>query len=343
MLVLLLNKLVAGEHLSQRESAELLDALISAEASDAQVAGALVALAAKGETAEELAGFAEIMRRRATRVTTKHETFVDTCGTGGSAFKTFNVSTAAAFVVASAGLPVAKHGNVGVSSKAGSADVLRALGIIVEAEAVAVGLALDDIGIGFMFAPLHHHATRRVAQVRRELGVRTIFNLLGPLTNPANAPFQLIGVSHPTAAERVALALSRLGTRRAWVVRGRDGLDEITLSDSTVVFEATEDGVRQIEIGPEDFGLAKASIDHLRGGSAADNAAIVRAVLTGERTDAARDLVVANAAAALHIAGNAHSLKDGVKLALEVITSGAAWSKVEQLREFKPASASVER
>ncbi len=343
MLAALLNKLVAGEDLTQGEAARLLEALVSDEASDVGIAAALIALATKGETADELAGFAETMRKRAARVTTTHEAFIDTCGTGGSLSKTFNVSTASAFVVAGAGLPVAKHGNVGVTSKAGSADVLRALGIIVELDAGAVGLALDTIGIGFMFAPLHHRATRRVAEVRRELGVRTIFNLLGPLTNPANAPYQLIGVANPTAAERVAHALSRLGTRRAWVVRGLDGLDEITTGDSTVVFEASVDGVRRFEIGPEDFGLRRTPIDHLRGGNAEDNAVIIREVLTGERSDAARDLVAVNAGAALFIASQAATLQDGVKLALEVINAGAAWRKVEQLRDFKPANVSSEQ
>ncbi len=334
MIVPLLNKLVAGRHLPQAEAAALLSALMSDETSDVQIAGALVALAAKGETEEELAGFAETMRTRADRVTTRHTKFIDTCGTGGSSVKTFNVSTAAAFVVAAAGLPVAKHGNVGVTSKSGSADVLRALGIRIAVDAATVGASLDRIGIGFMFAPLHHRAMGRVAQVRRELGVRTIFNLLGPLTNPASAPYQLIGVSHPTAGERVALALARLGTRRAWVVRGEDGLDEITLADRTVVFESGPDGLRRFEIGPEDFGFARTPINHLSGGSAEENAVVIREILTGQRNDAARDIVLANAAAALHLAGETATLGGGVARALQAIESGAAWERVEELRYF---------
>lgn len=334
MIAPLINKVVKGENLTQAEAGELLTTLMSEETTDAEIAAALVALSAKGETAEELAGFAEAMRARVDKVSTKHQKFIDTCGTGGSAAKTFNISTAAAFVVAAAGLPVAKHGNVGVTSKAGSADVLRALGITVEVGAATVGNTLDTIGIGFMFAPLHHRATRRVAQVRRELGVRTIFNLLGPLTNPASAPYQLIGVSQDSASERVALALSRIGVARAWVVRGTDGLDEITLSGPTIVFESTPNGVRRFELTPEDFGLATTEITQLRGESAEENAALIRDVLNGNRTDAARDLVAVNAAAALHLAGEVSTLKEAVARALEVIETGAAWRKLEEFRDL---------
>lgn len=334
MIEALLKKLIAHEDLTQTEAAGMLAAMMSDEMSDAQIAGALVALAAKGETEEELAGFAETMRGKADRVLTRHTRFVDTCGTGGSTAKTFNVSTAAAFVVAAAGLPVAKHGNVGVTSKSGSADVLRALGIKVEVDSKSVESSLDTIGIGFMFAPLHHPATRRVAQVRRELRVRTIFNLLGPLTNPAGAPFQLVGISHPTAGEKVAHALFRLGSRRAWIVRGEDGLDEITLAGMTEVFEATGTGVRRFEIGPEDFGLERAKLDELRSDTAEKNAALICQVLRGERNGAARDLVLANAAAALHIAGQDLSLVDCTKMATEAIESGAAWKKLDEFRQF---------
>jgi anthranilate phosphoribosyltransferase len=283
MLPGLLKKLVAREDLTRAEAASLLEFLISAEATDAQIAAALTALAAKGETEDELAGFAETMRSCCARITTKHAVYVDTCGTGGSGAKTFNVSTAAAFVVAAAGLPVAKHGNVGVTTKAGSADVLRALDVKVDLTAERVAGCFDEIGMCFMFAPLHHAATKRVAMVRRELGVRTIFNLLGPLTNPAGAPHQVVGVSDERGLEKVARALAALGTRRAWVVRGADGLDEISLSGATVIYEAGADGVRQFEVTPEDFGLSRSPLDALRGGSAEENAAIIQAVLSGER------------------------------------------------------------
>jgi len=337
MITSLLNRLIAREDLTQTEAAALLAEMMSDTTSDAEIAATLIALSAKGETEEELAGFAETMRERAARVKTRHERFVDTCGTGGSAAKTFNISTASAFVVAAAGVPVAKHGNVGVTTRAGSADVLRALGLKIELTPKRVAESLDSIGIGFMFAPLHHASTKRVAQVRRELGVRTIFNLLGPLTNPAGAPFQIVGASHPTAGERLARALARLGARRAWVVRGEDGLDEITLAGRTIVYEASSDGVRKFEIAPEDFGLRRATLDGLRNGSADENARVIRAVLAGERRDAARDLVLANAAAALYITGASMSLPGAVELASQAINEGKALAKLEALRDFSLA------
>jgi anthranilate phosphoribosyltransferase len=332
MLPSLLRKLIAREDLTRAEAASLLGLLISAEATDAQIAAALVALAAKGETEDELAGFAETMRSCCARITTKHAVYVDTCGTGGSGAKTFNVSTAAAFVVAAAGLPVAKHGNVGVTTKAGSADVLRALGVKVDLTAERVAECFDEIGMCFMFAPLHHAATKRVAMVRRELGVRTIFNLLGPLTNPAGAPHQVVGVSEEKGQEKVARALAALGTERAWVVRGADGLDEITLAGATVVYEATGGGVRRFEVAPEDFGLSRSSLDDLRGGSAEENAAIIRAVLSGGRRDAALDLVLMNAAAALHVAGRGETLRASADAARAAVEAGGALAKLDALR-----------
>ncbi|MDX2043207.1 MAG: anthranilate phosphoribosyltransferase [Acidobacteriota bacterium] len=325
----ILNKLISRQSLSQAEAAALLDAMLSENTTDAQIAAALIALASKGETEEELAGFAETMRARSARISSRHAVFVDTCGTGGSTAKTFNVSTAAAFVVAAAGLPVAKHGNVGVTSKSGSADVLRALGVKVDLSPERVAEIFDEIGVCFMFAPLHHAATKRVAMIRRELGVRTIFNLLGPLTNPAGAPFQVIGVSSEPGCEKVAKALARLGTKRAWVVRGTDGLDEITLAGKTVIHEATAEGVRHFEILPEEFGLRETSLDSLRGGSAQENAATIRAVLSGEQTDSARDLVLINAAASLFVAGKAESLPAAAERAGQVLASGAALAKLE--------------
>lgn len=330
-----LKHLLARISLTQAEAASLLDFMISDEATDAQIAALLIALAAKGETADELAGFAQTMRERSAKITsTKHTTFIDTCGTGGSAVKTFNVSTAAAFVVSAAGLPVAKHGNVGVTSQAGSADVLRALGVKLDLSSVRVCECFDEIGLCFMFAPLHHAATKRVAMIRRELGVRTIFNLLGPLTNPAGAPFQIIGVSDLNACERVAQAASRLGTTRAWIVRGHDGLDEITLADKTTVYEATANGVRQFELAPEEFGLKRSSLEALRGGSAEENATTIRAIVRNERTDAALDLVLLNAAAALYLAGISASLQDAVRLARQTIAEGKALAKLAEFQRF---------
>ncbi|HYY42271.1 MAG TPA: anthranilate phosphoribosyltransferase, partial [Pyrinomonadaceae bacterium] len=234
----LLLRLMRGEHLARNEATALLDALLDGAATDAQIAAALVALAVKGETVEELAGMAAAMRARAVRLNARHERFIDTAGTGSSTAKTFNVSTAAAFVVAGAGLPVAKHGSRAATSRSGSADVLAALGVRVDAAPEVAEKCLNEIGICFMFAPLYHGATARVAGVRRELGVHTTFNLLGPLTNPAGAPRQLIGVWHAALVEPLARTLAALGTERAWVVHGADGLDEVTVSGKTLVGEA---------------------------------------------------------------------------------------------------------
>jgi len=334
MLPELLNKLIARQDLAQPEAAALLEVILAEDATDSRIAAALIAMASKGETEEELAGFAQTMRARCSRITPKHSLYVDTCGTGGSVAKTFNVSTAAAFVVAAAGVPVAKHGNVGVTTKAGSADALGALGVKIDLPPERVNEIFDQIGICFMFAPLHHAATKRVAMVRRELGVRTIFNLLGPLTNPAGAPFQIAGVSSQAACEKVARALARLGTSRAWVVRGEDGLDEITLAGKTVVHSASPEGVDRFEVAPENFGLRRASIEHLRGGSAEENAAIIRDVLEGRRKDEARDLVLINAAASLFITGAANSLNIAVEMAAHSIETGGALAKLHALQQI---------
>ena len=330
-----LNDLIGRRDLDQEQAVELFEQLLDAETSDSMIAAILVALAAKGETEAELAGFAAAMRARCTPIVTRHQSFIDTCGTGGSPAKTFNISTAAAFVVAAAGVPVAKHGNVGVTSRAGSADVLRALGVRVDLPAERVAEIFDQLGVCFMMAPLHHQATKKVGGVRRELGIRTIFNLLGPLTNPAGAPFQLLGVSNGPAHEKVARALHRLGVRRAWVVRGDDGLDEISLATTTTVFEvssASSEGPRRFVFDPEAYGIERRPMDRLRGGSAEENAGIVRAILTGERRDEALDLVLINAAAALLIAGAATDFSRALELARQSVTDGGAWARLEALR-----------
>jgi anthranilate phosphoribosyltransferase len=329
----LLLRLMRGENLSRAEAASLLDALLDESATDAQIAGALVALALKGATVEELTGMAEAMRARAVRISARHACFIDTAGTGSSAAKTFNVSTAAAFVIAGAGLPVAKHGSRAATSRSGSADVLSALGVGVSAAPEVSEKCLNEIGMCFMFAPLYHGATARVAGVRRELGVHTTFNLLGPLTNPAGAPRQIIGVWHASLVEPLAQTLAALGTERAWVVHGRDGLDEITISDKTFVAEAASGNVRAFEIAPEDFQIERASLEELRGGDAEMNAQIIRSVLAGERRDAARALVVANAAGALYVGGAAASLLEAAELAAQSIDSGAALDKLQRLVE----------
>jgi len=329
----LLLRLMRGEDLRREEANSLLDALLDGEATDAQIAAALVALAVKGETVEELAGMAAAMRARATRINSRHARFIDTAGTGSSYAKTFNVSTAAAFVIAGAGLAVAKHGSRAATSRSGSADVLTALGVNVTAQPEVSEKCLDEIGICFMFAPLFHSATARVASVRRELGVHTTFNLLGPLTNPAGAPRQIIGVWHQALAEPLAHALVALGTEHAWVVHGSDGLDEVTLAGETFVAEARSGEVKTFEITAEDFGLERASLSHLRGGDAEANARMILSVLKGERRDEARDLVVVNAAAALFVGGASADLHSAARLAEKSIDSGAAMEKLEQLVE----------
>jgi anthranilate phosphoribosyltransferase len=324
-------KLMRGENLRREEAASLLDALLDGTATDAQIGAALVALAVKGETVEELAGLASAMRARSVRIRARHECFIDTAGTGSSAAKTFNVSTAAAFVIAGAGLPVAKHGSRAATSRSGSADVLAALGINVSAAPEVSEACLNEFGICFMFAPLYHGATARVAGLRRELGIHTTFNLLGPLTNPASAPRQVIGVWHEALVEPLAHTLLALGAERAWVVHGRDGLDEVTLAASTKVAEVTGDGVRVFDVGPEDFGLEPTTLEGLRGGDAEANARIIRSILAGERRDAGRALVAANAAAALFVGGIAADLREAARLAEQSIDGGGALDKLEQL------------
>ena len=332
-------RLMRGEDLSRVEAGNFLSALLNSAATDGQVAAALAVLAVKGETVDELAGMAEAMRNRAVRLNTGHDRFIDTAGTGSSAAKTFNVSTAAAFVIAGAGLPVAKHGSRAATSHCGSADVLEALSVNTAASTETVERCLNEHGICFMFAPLFHGATARVAQVRRELGVHTTFNLLGPLTNPARAPFQILGVWHRSLLERVASALALLGAKKAWVVHGADGLDEITLTGDTFVAacpasSASMPDVETFTVAPEDFGLERRSIDGLPGGGPLENAQLIRAILHGDRNghlSVARDLVIINAAAALFLSGFSQDLRQAAVMARESIDSGCAASKLDIL------------
>ena len=326
-----LARLMRGENLSRPDASEFLESLLNGVATDGQIAGALVALALKGETVDELTGIAAAMRTRAVQLESRHERFLDTAGTGSSCAKTFNVSTAAAFVIAGAGLPVAKHGNRAVTSKSGSSDVLTALGVGVSASPEVSEKCLNDLGVCFMFAPLYHGTTARVAAIRRELGVRTVFNLLGPLTNPAGAPYQLAGVCNAELVEPLAQTLSALGTKRAWVVHGLDGLDEVTLAEKTLVAEAQEGRVKIFELGPEDFGLRRSSLENLAGDDAEASARIIREVFSEGRDDAARDLIVANAAAGLFIGGAAKDLREAARLAAVSIDTGAASAKLADL------------
>jgi len=332
-------RLMRGENLSRVEAGLFLNALINPDVTDAQIAAALAALTVKGETVDELAGMAEAMRERAVQLRSRHDRFIDTAGTGSSAAKTFNVSTATAFVIAGAGLPVAKHGSRAATSHSGSADVLEALGVDTAASTEAVERCFNEHGICFMFAPLFHAATARVAQVRRELGVHTTFNLLGPLTNPARAPFQILGVWHRSLLDRVASAFALLGANKAWVVHGADGLDEITLTGDTFVATCSASShdmpnVETFTVAPEDFGLERRSIDGLRGGGPFENAQLIRAILHGDRNghlSVARDLVIINAAAALFLSGFSQDLRQAAVMARESIDNGCAASKLDVL------------
>ena len=328
-------RLMRGENLARSEAANFLNELFSPPATDAQVAAALALLAAKGETVEELAGMAEAMRDRAIQLRLRHARFVDTAGTGSSRAKAFNVSTAAAFVIAGAGLPVAKHGSRAATSFCGSADVLEVLGVNTGASPETVEYCFNEHGICFIFAPLFHRATARVAHIRRELGLRTTFNLLGPLTNPARAPFQIVGVWHPALLERIASALSLLGVEKAWVVHGADGLDEITITDKTFVAACSSNGVQTFTISPQDFGLKQQGLNGFGCSSPQENAQLIRTVFQREKsnvmTAAARDLVIINAAAALHVSGFAPDLCRAALLARESIDSGCAASKLDAL------------
>jgi len=335
--------LVERRDLSRIEAAGAMDAIMSGAATNAQIAAFLVALRMKGETVEELIGFAQVMRQKVVRVRTRgdevagrtgtdREMLIDTCGTGGDASGTFNVSTATAFVVAGAGLKVAKHGNRSSSTLCGSADVVEALGISLELTPAQVGRCIDEIGIGFMYAPLLHTAMKHVMPARREIGVRTVFNLLGPLTNPAGANAQLIGVASAGLTEPLARVLAELGTIRAFVVHGADGLDEISNTGESQISEVHEGVVRSSRVRPEDFGLPRATIRDLRGGDRGANAQIIRLVLGGE-PGPRRDIVLMNAAAALVAGGKARDLKEGVGMASQSIDSGAAASKLAALVE----------
>ncbi len=321
---------VEGKHLTRAQAAAAVDAMLDGGAPVTQIAALLVALRIKGETPDEIAGAAQALRSRAQRVAVPLDRLVDTCGTGGDASHTFNISTAAAFVAAAAGARVAKHGNRAVSSRCGSADVLTALGVEVELPPEAVAACILECDIGFLFAPSHHAAMRHVAPVRKDLGLRTLFNLLGPLANPAGARRQLLGVYAPQLVLVMARTLVELGCDRAFVVHGDGGLDEISTSGPTRIAEVRDGQVREFELSPEEVGLVRAPLAELRGGDPAQNAALLLGVLRGE-PGGKRTAVVINAGAALAAAGVCESIGDGVELARRAIDSGAALARLEQL------------
>ena len=324
-----IDALASGRDLTQEQAAAVLGRIMAGEASETQIAAFLIALRTKGETAHELAGLAETMRALATRVTVAREDLLDTAGTGGGR-PTFNVSTTAALIAAGAGCAVAKHGNRSATSPSGSADVLEALGVRIDLDAGAVGRCVEEVGFGFMFAPAHHAATRFVVPVRKALGVRTIFNFLGPLTNPAGARRQLIGVSDPGMLETMARALARLGVDRALLVSSEDGLDEMSTAAPTRVVEVAGDDISSYTVTPEEAGLQRAPAQALRGGSPQDNAATARRIFAGE-PGAARDLALLNAGAAIYAAGAATDLRAGVDAARAAVDDGAVARTVEAL------------
>ncbi len=322
-------KVASGGTLGQQEATDAFDLVMSGGATHAQIAGLLMAMQVRGETIDEIAGAARAMRAKALPVRAP-DGAIDTCGTGGDAKGTFNISTCAAFVVAGAGVPVAKHGNRSISSRSGSADVLAALGVNIEAQPDIISRCLTECGLGFMFAPAHHAAMRHVAQVRAELGTRTIFNLLGPLANPAGTKFQLIGVFDKEWVEPIARVLGLLGTERAWVVHGEDGLDELTTAGVSDVAAIDQGRISTFRISPRNAGLPDANPKDLIGGDAVENAANIRAVLGGLKGPF-RDIVLLNAAAALLVAGKAKTLRDGVALGAASIDSGKALAVLDAL------------
>ena len=329
-----IKQVVAGADLSSTEIEAAMDAILGGEASDAQIAAFVVALRMKGESADEIAAAARALRKHCETIQPNVDgPLLDTCGTGGDGLSTFNISTAAALVAAASGVSVAKHGNRAVSSQAGSADVLEALGVRIDLTPERVRQCIEEVGIGFLFAPSHHAAMRHAAPVRRELGVRTLFNLLGPLSNPASATHQVVGVYDGGRVEQLAQALGSLGLTAAWVVHGQGGLDEVSPSGPTAVAELRGGKVRTFEVTPGDFGLPEVPLELLRGGDAPRNAEIIRGVLDGEQGPA-RVVVLLNAAAGLCVTGFANDPKVAAERAAEAIDSGAASQTLERLVRF---------
>ncbi|HUC53062.1 MAG TPA: anthranilate phosphoribosyltransferase [Candidatus Cybelea sp.] len=337
MTLSLIERVEAGHVLKRAEAEAVMEELLSGRAETAEIVRLLTAMNGRLVEVQELAGFAEVMRRHATRVFAEGEArpanMVDTCGTGGDGANTFNISTAAAIVAAAAGARVAKHGNRAASSRSGSADVLEALGVRIDLPFERYGQAIREIGMGFLFAQAGHAAARHAAPARKLIGVRTVFNLLGPLTNPAGAQSQVLGVFSEEVIDPVAAALAELGVERAFVVHGADGLDEISLAGETLVAEIRGGTSRRFKVTPEEFGVARAPLEAIRGGSAAENAALIRRILEDE-VGPARDIVVINAAAALVAAGVAGNFREAAELASFVIASRAAEQKLASLAEF---------
>jgi anthranilate phosphoribosyltransferase len=337
MVAAALPRLAAGRSLEREEAREVMLALMRGEASDAQIGALLMGLRMKGESPEELAGFAEAMRDSAVELKVDNGPVADTCGTGGDGKGTFNISTAAAFIAAGAGLRIAKHGNRAVTSSCGSADVLEALGVRVEAEPARVKECVEGAGMGFLFAPRFHPAMRHVMPARREMGIPTVFNMLGPLTNPARASFQVLGVSTAERAVLMAGTLAELGVERAFVVHGSDGMDEFTTTGANRVWEVREGEVAEYLLDPQELGIPRASLEELRGGTPAENAEIVRAVLSGREDGARLQVCLLNAAAVLVAGGKAEGFGEGLDLAAEAVRQGAALAVLERMASLSNA------
>jgi anthranilate phosphoribosyltransferase len=329
-----LATLLDGRDLSRGDARSVMDEIMAGEATPAQVGGFLIALRMKGETPDEIAGFAEAIREQAVVVRPERKDLVDVVGTGGDGQQTLNISTAAALLAAAAGAGVAKHGNRAVSSASGSADVLEALGFDVELPAERISQSIDELGFGFMFAPAHHPGFRHAAPVRRELATRTVFNVLGPLTNPAGARAQIVGVYDPALVPTIAEALVRLDARRAFVVHGAYGVDELSPAGPNLVCEVVDGTVREREIDPLELGVARCAPEDLRGGTPAENAAGIRAILSGDEQGARRDAILLTAAGAIAAGGHADDLRDGLELARETLDSGAAAERLDALVAF---------
>ncbi|MBI5328784.1 MAG: anthranilate phosphoribosyltransferase [Deltaproteobacteria bacterium] len=328
-----ISKIVKNQDLTESEMIEIMNEIMTGAASPGQIGAFITALRIKGETVDEITGAAKVMREKATKIEVKGKKVVDTCGTGGDESMTFNISTAAAFVAAGAGLTIAKHGNRSVSSRSGSADVLKALGVNIEAEVARVEECINEIGVGFLFAPMLHGAMKYAAPVRREIGIRTIFNILGPLTNPAGARCQVIGVYDDSLTDILGKVLSNLGAEHAFVVRGEDGLDEITLTAETKVTELKDGKLRTYHIKPEDFGFRRCKAEDLKGGDPEQNAEIILKILKGKKGPQ-HDVVLLNAAAAIAAGGVANSIEEGIAAARGSIDSGASLDKLNKLVEI---------
>ncbi len=327
-----IERLISGQDLAQEEAASVMEEIMTGEATAAQFGAFVVALRLKGETVDEITGLAQVMRERSLKVGVEGAV-VDTCGTGGDDLGTFNISTISAFVVAGAGLTVAKHGNRAMSSSCGSADILEKYGVKIDLSPAGVKRCLEEVGIGFMFAPVFHPAMKYAVQPRREIGIRTVFNILGPLTNPANAQHQALGVAAESLGEEMIRALRRLGSEHALVVHGEDGMDEISINASTRILELKDGDIKHYSVTPEEMGLERAPIEALRGGTVEENTAIMVEVLKGAKGPK-RDVVMANAAAGILAGNRASSLKEGVELARKSIDSGIALDKLNRLAQL---------